>query len=376
MSLKIRFMDQIVGLFILVAIIGLVAGLVLLGARQQWFSKTYHLESRFRTGSGISVGTPITLRGFEIGKVESISLDPKTRIVSMKFFVYDKYYEHIVLPNSVLELASSPIGLGTSLLFHPGKVLDPPAAPLEEGSYIPSLHFKDGTDLVRQGLVDRTSSDDTIGTLLSQMGPIVEKVNNILDELQIAVQGGSEGDQSNQLGTLLHSTNALIVSIDDILTGKDEGPVGDILDNVNSTSATLESAVDTTTRELTGLLQELKGVMANLNAITEDPNGLVTRLIDPKGSIKTFLDDDNRLFIKVDEMLGSVKEIVAELESFAQFVTGSTPQITGLLEEGRKTLMQGQDVLEALKNNPLLRGGVPEAKDQPNTFNSYRDVEF
>ena len=31
---------------------------------------------------------------------------------------------------------------------------------------------------------------------------------------------------------------------------------------------------------------------------------------------------------------------------------------------------------EALKNNPLLRGGVPEKEEQPTTFKGYRDEEF
>ena len=52
------------------------------------------------------------------------------------------------------------------------------------------------------------------------------------------------------------------------------------------------------------------------------------------------------------------------------------PQIVGLLEQGRTTLDQGQDVLEALKNNPLLRGGVPDRREQQTTFQSYRDEEF
>jgi len=33
-------------------------------------------------------------------------------------------------------------------------------------------------------------------------------------------------------------------------------------------------------------------------------------------------------------------------------------------------------VLEAVKNNPLLRGGVPETKAQTSTLKSYRDEDF
>ena len=59
-----------------------------------------------------------------------------------------------------------------------------------------------------------------------------------------------------------------------------------------------------------------------------------------------------------------------------EFINSSQPQIAALLEKGRTTLDQGKDVLEAAKNNPLLRGGVPERREQPTTFQSYRDEEF
>ncbi len=47
-----------------------------------------------------------------------------------------------------------------------------------------------------------------------------------------------------------------------------------------------------------------------------------------------------------------------------------------LLEEGRQTITTGQAVLQGIRNNPLIRGGIPEAREQPTTFRSVRDEEF
>ncbi len=54
---------------------------------------------------------PIMLKGFEIGKISRISLNDQNE-VDVRFSVEDTYYDR-VQPNSVLELTSSPIGLGS-----------------------------------------------------------------------------------------------------------------------------------------------------------------------------------------------------------------------------------------------------------------------
>ena len=65
MKVRMRLANQIVGLFILLAIVGLVAALVLLGANQRWFAEKLVLKSRFKSGAVLDVGNdaaPIRLR--------------------------------------------------------------------------------------------------------------------------------------------------------------------------------------------------------------------------------------------------------------------------------------------------------------------------
>jgi len=100
-------------------------------------------------------------------------------------------------------------------------------------------------------------------------------------------------------------------------------------------------------------------------------------LSDPSGMVPKLLGDkDNQILARIQEALASVAQIVAQLQGFVEFVNASKPQISGLLEKGQDTLDQGNDVLTAVKNNPLLRGGVPERKEQQTTYKSLRDVDF
>jgi len=79
---------------------------------------------------------------------------------------------------------------------------------------------------------------------------------------------------------------------------------------------------------------------------------------------------------QVQDAVTGVNRIVDQVNAFVDFVNGTRPQISGILETGRTTLEKGNDVLEAVKNNPLLRGGVPETKEQTTTLKSYRDEDF
>ena len=340
MRFRVRFAHQIVGIFVLLAILAVAAILILLGINQRWFAKDYYYWSVFKSAGGLSVGMPIRLKGFEIGRISTISLT-KDNLVEIEFFIMDTYYDK-VLPNSVLELSSNPLGLGGGMFFHPGKG---PAQPLPEFSYIPSMDLEEGKQLVKNDLVDRSIGEDPIGEVISSLGPILV-----------------------QLDATLESIEEMVQSLNDSITGVGPGPL---------TGMIVE--LETTAGQINRVLGELELAAANINRLTEgmtDPTGLAKKLLDPKGSVATLLDDDNRLYEEIVKSVEDLNTIIDELGQFAAFVNTTQPQISGILEKGKVTLDQGRDVLEAVKNNPLIRGGVPQRLQQPTTFQSFRDEDF
>jgi len=50
--------------------------------------------------------------------------------------------------------------------------------------------------------------------------------------------------------------------------------------------------------------------------------------------------------------------------------------VAATLAETQATIRKAQDVLESLRNNPLLKGGVPQAVDQGELYQGMRDAEF
>ncbi len=375
MKLRIRFAEQVVGAFVLLAILGVAAILVFIGINQRWFARNYYFTSRFASGEGLSVGMPITLKGFEIGKITKISLNPRN-LVDVEFSVQDTYYDR-VHKNSVIEMATSPIGLGVTLKFHVGRDRGPP---LPEMSFIPSLDSPQGRQLVEQDLVTVPKGEDVIGSVIGKLNPILDETRSTIVQIrQVAstvnlALNGKGGPMGDMVVGLAATPGKVNKTLDDV-----NGRVNVLLDRLTVVSANLDDITSQTKNVIGDLSVNLDEISQNVKDMTADlknTQGLAKRLLDPKGSIDTFLNDQNQIYNQVEDAIKNADEIIAQMRSFMEFVNGTKPQISSVLEKGRSTLDKGQDVLEAVKNNPLLRGGVPPRTEPPGIVNGYRDEDF
>jgi len=375
MKFKIRFADQIVGIFVLAAIVTVALVLILIGVNQRWFARNYYFTSEFSSGSGLSVGMPISLKGFDIGKISSMRLNEQSE-VDVRFYIEDTYYDR-VKPDSVLELTSSPIGLGTTLKFHSGKNRLPPVA---EGSSIPSLDTDEGRQLVADGKVEIPKDADVIGSVIAKLNPLLDETRQAVADIRRIAEtvnsglNGSGGPIGTMVTDLSRTPRRVNATVDDlnakINTVLDKVAV--IADNVNAISMQTRGVIGDLSTNLDVISQNLKEMTGSL----KNTQGLAKRLLDPQGSVDTFLNDSNELFNQVDSALKNVNAITAQLKSFVDFINGTRPQVTSLLEKGSDTLTSAKDVLEAAKNNPLLRGGVPARPAQGAPMSSYRDENF
>lgn len=351
MKFQIRFAEQIVGLFIILAVLSIVFILVMMGINQRWFAKDYKYTSNFKTGNGISVGMPIKLKGFQIGSVDKIIL-LEDNTVKINFHIFDTYIDK-VRKNSVLELSVSPIGIGgKGMLFHPGKSTEI----IQEMSFIPSTDFEKGKEMIAKELVNIPPRDDTILNIINDISPLLQTTN-----------------------ATLNSLDELLISIKSTIEGESEGPVGDIIDEVAIMVTLLNTTINTAMIAANEILTNTSGITSNLEITTAgltDTKGLVTHLLDPKGSIATLLNDDDQLYKELFSIIAEIGKTTEELTSFVKYMNNTQPQISELLEGSREALAKGKDVLEGLSNNPLLRGGITAVTEQPTTSMNYAEEEF
>lgn len=364
MKFKIKFADQIVGLFILVALASFVAIVVLVGANQRWFAKDYTFKTSFQSASGVAPGTAILMKGFTIGKIDKLTLNAENGVDAV-FHIYDTYYDK-VREYSILELTVSPIGLGSQLLFHPGRS----DARLAEGVFIPTADSIEGKSLIEQELVEIPPKDDTITRLLANVNPLLENTNKTVV-----------------------TVNRTLTEVNRALAGQSSGPLGRIVTDASSAAAALpgtmsnvDAIVSDVQTRVAGLLDQTSALLAQLDAMSgnlvmttealKDPTGLVPRLLDPKGSVKTFLNDGDALYKKVMSIIGEIEKSSKSLQSIVTGLNGEMPKVAAVLNETRTAILKAQDVLEGVKNNPLIRGGVTERVEQETLYQAMREGSF
>ena len=75
MKFKIRFADQIVGLFLILSLVSVVFIIIMLGRSQRWFAKDYAFNTVLLSATGLSKNMPVQYKGFTIGNVKNFYLN-------------------------------------------------------------------------------------------------------------------------------------------------------------------------------------------------------------------------------------------------------------------------------------------------------------
>jgi len=315
MKFSIRYSDQIVGLLVLVGLVILVFVIFMLGTSQRWFKRDIHYVTYFTSASGLSKNMPVQYRGFTIGNVKKISL-AEDNSVEVIFSIFEEHTQR-VREGSLVEVQGSPIGLGSSFIFHQGLGEEL----LFEGMIIPRFGSEEARKLEAMGLTGRPEhSGDNIDAILTQVNTLLEIINVSL--------GGSEGEETALSQLLSHINNLL----DEIASN-----ISPILDNVES---------------------------------------LTDKIVDPSGTVMSILDAQGTLYSSLEKAIASISGIIISLEKTAEFLPSQLPQISVLISNLNETINTVDDVLIAISNNPLLKGGVPQRRESGPGGASPRNMDF
>jgi phospholipid/cholesterol/gamma-HCH transport system substrate-binding protein len=333
MKFKIRYADQIVGVFVILCIVSLAFVIIMLGKSQRWFAKDYAFSTILPSADGLSKNMAVLYKAFTIGNVKDFYLNENDD-VEVIFIIHEGYHDR-VKKGSMVEMAVSPIGLGNKFSFYPGR-----GEILAEGSFVPVLGSAQARELIRQGLAVEPVRDDSITILVS-------RINSILGNLDEAL---GEGSDVTEIGQIIGSLRKTMAGVE-VLPGNVEKVLNDVLKIVRS------------------LVSDLNPILANLNGITNELN-------DPDGVLYTVLDTDKDVYQGLVKSLNSLSGILGNLDKTVAFIPTQLPQLAGIIMELRGTLKTAEDVLVALTNNPLLRGGVPKKLESQSGSTSPREIRF
>ncbi|MDR0707072.1 MAG: MlaD family protein [Treponema sp.] len=344
MKFRIRFADQIVGFFVIIAIAILIVVVILIGSKQRWFVQDPTYKTYFSSAHGLGENMAIIYKGFPIGNVKSFALtdDDEVEVV----FSIHREYSGRVTEGSLVELNVSPIGLGNSFVFYPGLGEDF----LTEGSFIPTVSSPEGQSYIQRKLASTPEKRDSITTILSQVEEIAKNLNIVLLDVETAF----EGTDQTSLGRTFGGVEATI-------TG------------VRALPAAVESALAGVNDMLASLQVQLNETLRSLQPILTDVNALTGKLNEPDGLVYSALDTDGPLYTGLVKTLDSLSATIKNLDDTTKLLPGQLP---GILLEVRNALKSVNDLLISLENNPLFKNGIPAQVETQSSGANPRDVEF
>jgi len=338
MKFSIRFADQIVGALIILAMVILVFVIFMLGSNQRWFSRDYNFKTYFPTASGLSKNMPVQYKGFTIGRVKTFELVEDQ--VEVRFTIFDTYIDR-VRNGSLIEVQVSPIGGlgGNQFTFFPGlgKELVP------EGGTIPAVNSTEGKRLITQGLAVHSERDDNVNNIMNSIGTLLSTLNVLLADMQEAFEGTERTSLGRTMG------------------GLEQAAVG-LQQMANKLPSDIENSINR-------IMVQIEPILINLRELSD-------KMASPDGSIAAILDSNGDVYKDLVKSLDALSGTLQNLEKTSEFLPSQVPQLAAMIAELRALIATLQDVGTAAKNNPLLKGGLPEQKEA-NAGSAYtRNMEF
>jgi phospholipid/cholesterol/gamma-HCH transport system substrate-binding protein len=149
--------------------------------------------------------------------------------------------------------------------------------------------------------------------------------------------------------------------------------IADTVDQVQKLIADLQTTLaglnaQTGEKAVTALGQTL----VNIEQITSN---LASDLANPQG-IRKILNGDGNSVEALEGTFVSLSGTMDHLEKSLKGFPQQMPQIFTLVNNARTAISAADDVLVSLKNNPLLKGGIPENAEIDSSGTNPRNIKF
>lgn len=291
-----RMFKRAVGLLVIFSAVMLLFFLRIYQQTAAPFKQTIHLFTIADRADGIAINAPVTMAGFKVGRITEINLTDDNQI--RLGFEIDRKYAEKLRADSLATLTKPLIG-STSLDIRMGT---PGQPALAADSAIPSAHAPD--------------INDVIATLPAKL----EKIDTTLDNLAA-------------------------------LTGD--------LRRLSQAATSGESSVEKTLGHLQATSRQAESAAAKLNTTLDDTRQTIRTIGQAAGKANLTLDDIRAGTARLGPIAEKTEQTLDGLLVLSRELRSVAPQISPVVSSGRTVLHEADDVLQAARNNILLRGNLP-----------------
>ncbi|MFH0736115.1 MAG: MlaD family protein [bacterium] len=340
MKLRFRYTGYFVSVFIFTALFAVIVTLGILSIDKRYFAKKFTFYTKFDDAVGLSTSTPIFFKGFKIGQVSSYSIN-KQNCVDAELTIYAEFRNKIV-SNSFVFKTVNPISSIGLVEFFSGNDLK---NILPEKGFIVSFDSRQGKELAISNNFELRSSEklssiiDNMSTLLNSFSQNDTTKGGILYSTLM-----STSEMTKSMKELIERTNKSIT----VLTG-DDYTEGQLITSFKN-FAQINKEMGNTSR----LMNETLLLTDTLLRAYKNPEGLITKMIDPDG---------NKIFNPAMQTLNKLDLLVNEHVQFANFLNSQSSQLSIMLAKTNLLLTELRKTIEGLNNNPLIKGGIHENKN-------------
>ncbi|MCL1927185.1 MAG: MlaD family protein [Treponema sp.] len=113
-------------------------------------------------------------------------------------------------------------------------------------------------------------------------------------------------------------------------------------------------------------------IIANIEKLTAN---LAADMANPNG-VRSIINGDAQTLNALEASLVALAGTLDNIEKTTNYIPREMPQILSLLTEARTAVRAASDVLISLRNNPLLRKGIPEHAEIDSSGTNPRDIRF
>lgn len=300
-----------VGFFVLAAVVGIIAVLILIGMRQDFFTPKVSIYFTADSGYDISEGQAVKLIGFKIGRVRKISLE-ENATVKVELSINRQYMKWIKT--------------------------DSRATLKKEG-------------FIGDSIIEITPGSPNAG---EAAGEVVIPFSRDKGIAEIA------GELKNEITPALKDLRQIMAYIND--------PDGDIKQTIRNIR-TVSKDMSTTRQNLDSLLVNTdKNITGVLKKVDSAADSARQTLSNTDAVIKKIDKDMPGLLDKADRSLGNIQKTTEEIRKATE---QAAPRIPAIVEKGGEAAEDAKEVTGSLKKMWPLRLFIDQPKEQKLKVDSY-----
>lgn len=299
---RLRRMEKLVGLFVVVATLTLFAGFVFYlyrtAERKGWFTPKCPYYTFVQSADGLNVGDPVLLMGFSVGEITVIDAEPPNSSynVYVGFEVKQPYYGYVWSDSKARITAGSLLG-GRQLEVTKGRTGRPTAyeadgrvsevlvddrkVPLDDHAQGPFLAPEEAPALAAR-------AEALVGQLEEALPPLVKRADALLENVE---------QLTANLDAVVVGAKPVVANLQGI-TANLRDPQGSLGEWILPKE--LRRQLETTLGAVDANLSVLSGTLRNVDAIT--------------GSVRTQLDQNRDVLGEVSDLLRDTDDLVQGLK--------------------------------------------------------------